>query len=282
MIYLLDKRANRYNILNDEDYTIIDSVEMEKILKEHEFDLNNNFGEIIFEGNKPVFKDFTTKMYVGKDTLQFSMASYEAEENEYFDVVEVTYRDFFNNDQKRQKLSGEAMVLYWDGEFHEVYYKENYYFDIKDKIYKLDEERIKYDLEYKLSIDRLEDIVRHRGFELSIGGNIYLQPFRTGEDRSYLEALERYIEPANRELKLFKNMNNERDSLYFDILRGEVVSDELIKMIIGKILIAESNIKPIIKKVREEILAIKNLEEKLAAADKVKEKIYEELKKIIN
>ena len=67
-----------------------------------------------------------------------------------------------------------------------------------------------------------------------------------------------------------------------EILKGEVVSDELIKMLIGKILIAESNIKPIIKKVREEILAIKNVEEKLAAADKAKEKIYEELKKIIN
>ena len=52
MIYLLDKRANRYSILNDEDFAVIDSEEMTKLLKEREFDLANNFGEIKFDGSR--------------------------------------------------------------------------------------------------------------------------------------------------------------------------------------------------------------------------------------
>ena len=279
---LYNKNSNTITILDDHNYKTISEEEYVEYCNKYTVYLDLNLGTMGYENGKLTFVDRNMTMLVNRENLQFTvLTGSELTITEPYYPVTITAREFYEADQLRLKLTGQAVVLYWDDEFHTVYLKEDHYFDPKTKSLKLDEEVVSFKINNRLDEYHIAEHLTHRGFEFQIGGNTYLQPYRM-EDKLALLVIKSDVPLANRELKLFnKTENFNRDSSSFTMISGEVVSDELLSGLLANIALYENNLKPTIREVIDEIKKL-NIMKQLEESEKVEELVYNRLEEKIN
>lgn len=273
-VYLFNKQLGQVQQFSTDEIVYIPNEQIERILKEHEKDLSNNYGKIVLDKNdNAIYEPFMTKMLVNKDYYYFTEVPGDltAKSDNEFDLVELTVKEYRENDNIRASFTdGSTQVMYFDGKFQIIKVPEGMTFDFKTKKVVRDVTGELNRLMMNFTKENVEYNVKYNGFPFVVNNTKYLQPFRGMEDRSYYVDMRNNVEPKNRQVKFYKDKNGLRDSSDYDLIVGDSLSDAFLDNMIIKIVSYENNLKPAVEKFFEKV---DNL---------VKEKNIDELIKLYN
>lgn len=282
-MYIYNKMYNSIELLDDNTYEILDTEKMEQLKNDHATDIQNGYGNIAYENKELKYKPLMTKMAYNEEDGQFHMTNDPDKVTLPYKVKDITLKEWDFWTMRRSALTGQAVVLYWDDQFHEVPFIEDHIFDPKTKTMVLNKEMVLNRIKRHIHPEAVENDIRNRGFTYNIAGKTYLQPFRALEDRSYYQLLKNDIAIEQRELKLYRYVENEfrRDPLLYDVIRGKAVSDEFLSNMIGRIIKYESYVKTAVNNVVEKINNLDNINEAEEKANRVRQDAYAELERLI-
>ena len=282
-MYVYNKMYNNIEFLDDNTYEILDTEKMEKLKTDHAIDIQNGYGDIVYENKELKYKPIMTKIAYNEEDGQFHMTTDPDKVALPYKVKEITLKEWDFWTMRRSALTGQAIVLFWGDQFHEVPFIEDHIFDPKTKTMVLNKEMVLNRIKRHIHPEAVENDIRNRGFTYTIAGKTYLQPFRALEDRSYYQLLKNDIAVDQRELKLYRYVEDEfrRDPLLYDIIRGKAVSDEFLSTMIGKIIKYESYVKTAVNNVVEKINNLDNINEAEEKANMVRQDAYAELERLI-
>lgn len=273
-VYLFNKQLGQVQQFSTDEIVYIPNEQIERILKEHEKDLSNNYGKIVLDKNdNAIYEPFMTKMLVNKEYYYFTEVPGDltAKSDNEFDLVELTVKEYRENDNIRASFTdGSTQVMYFDGKFQIIKVPEGMTFDFKTKKVVRDVTGELNRLMMNFTKENVEYNVKYNGFPFVVNNTKYLQPFRGMEDRSYYVDMRNNVEPKNRQVKFYKDKNGLRDSSDYDLIVGDSLSDAFLDNMIIKIVSYENNLKPAVEKFFEKV---DNL---------VKEKSIDELIKLYN
>ena len=273
-VYLFNKQLGQVQQFSTDEIVYIPNEQIERILKEHEKDLSNNYGKIVLDKNdNAIYEPFMTKMLVNKEYYYFTEVPGDltAKSDNEFDLVELTVKEYRENDNIRASFTdGSTQVMYFDGKFQIIKVPEGMTFDFKKKKVVRDVTGELNRLMMNFTKDNVEYNLKYNGFPFVVNNTKYLQPFRGMEDRSYYVDMRNNVEPKNRQVKFYKDKNGLRDSSDYDLIVGDSLSDAFLDNMILKIVSYENNLKPAVEKFFEKV---DNL---------VKEKNIDELIKLYN
>lgn len=273
-VYLFNKQLGQVQQFSTDEIVYIPNEQIERILKEHEKDLSNNYGKIVLDKNdNAIYEPFMTKMLVNKEYYYFTEVPGDltAKSDNEFDLVELTVKEYRENDNIRASFTdGSTQVMYFDGKFQIIKVPEGMTFDFKTKKVVRDVTGELNRLMMNFTKDNVEYNVKYNGFPFVVNNTKYLQPFRGMEDRSYYVDMRNNVEPKNRQVKFYKDKNGLRDSSDYDLIVGDSLSDAFLDNMILKIVSYENNLKPAVEKFFEKIDSL------------VKEKNIDELIKLYN
>lgn len=273
-VYLFNKQLGQVQQFSTDEIVYIPNEQIERILKEHEKDLSNNYGKIVLDKNdNAIYEPFMTKMLVNKEYYYFTEVpgDLNAKSDNEFDLVELTVKEYRENDNIRASFTdGSTQVMYFDDKFQIIKVPEGMTFDFKTKKVVRDVTGELNRLMMNFTKENVEYNVKYNGFPFVVNNTKYLQPFRGMEDRSYYVDMRNNVEPKNRQVKFYKDKNGLRDSSDYDLIVGDSLSDAFLDNMIIKIVSYENNLKPAVEKFFEKV---DNL---------VKEKNIDELIKLYN
>ena len=273
-IYLFNKQLGQVQQFSTDEIVYIPNEQIERILKEHEKDLSNNYGKIVLDKNdNAIYEPFMTKMLVNKEYYYFTEVpgDLNAKSDKEFDLVELTVKEYRENDNIRASFTdGSTQVMYFDGKFQIIKVPEGMTFDFKKKKVVRDVTGELNRLMMNFTKENVEYNVKYNGFPFVVNNTKYLQPFRGMEDRSYYVDMRNNVEPKNRQVKFYKDKNGLRDSSDYDLIVGDSLSDAFLDNMIIKIVSYENNLKPAVEKFFEKVDSL------------VKEKNIDELIKLYN
>lgn len=273
-VYLFNKQLGQVQQFSTDEIVYIPNEQIERILKEHEKDLSNNYGKIVLDKNdNAIYEPFMTKMLVNKEYYYFTEVPGDltAKSDNEFDLVELTVKEYRENDNIRASFTdGSTQVMYFDGKFQIIKVPEGMTFDFKKKIVVRDVTGELNRLMMNFTKDNVEYNLKYNGFPFVVNNTKYLQPFRGMEDRSYYVDMRNNVEPKNRQVKFYKDKNGLRDSSDYDLIVGDSLSDAFLDNMIIKIVSYENNLKPAVEKFFEKVDSL------------VKEKNIDELIKLYN
>lgn len=273
-VYLFNKQLGQVQQFSTDEIVYIPNEQIERILKEHEKDLSNNYGKIVLDKNdNAIYEPFMTKMLVNKEYYYFTEVPGDltAKSDNEFDLVELTVKEYRENDNIRASFTdGSTQVMYFDGKFQIIKVPEGMTFDFKTKKVVRDVTGELNRLMMNFTKENVEYNVKYNGFPFIVNNTKYLQPFRGMEDRSYYVDMRNNVEPKNRQVKFYKDKNGLRDSSYYDLIVGDSLSDAFLDNMIIKIVSYENNLKPAVEKFFEKVDSL------------VKEKNIDELIKLYN
>lgn len=274
IVYLFNKQLGQVQQFSTDEIVYIPNEQIERILKEHEKDLSNNYGKIVLDKNdNAIYEPFMTKMLVNKEYYYFTEVPGDltAKSDNEFDLVELTVKEYRENDNIRASFTdGSTQVMYFDGKFQIIKVPEGMTFDFKKKKVVRDVTGELNRLMMNFTKENVEYNVKYNGFPFVVNNTKYLQPFRGMEDRSYYVDMRNNVEPKNRQVKFYKDKNGLRDSSDYDLIVGDSLSDAFLDNMIIKIVSYENNLKPAVEKFFEKIDSL------------VKEKNIDELIKLYN
>lgn len=282
-MYVYNKMYNSIELLDENTYVLLDTDVMEKLKIEHQADLQNGYGNIVYKDNELKYEPIMTTMAYDESTGQFHMTGDPDKVMSPYKKKEITLKEWDFWTMRRSAVTGQATILYWDDQFHEVPFIEDHIFDPKTKTMVLNTEMVLNRIKRHIHPDAVEADIRDRGFTFVIAGKSYVQPFRSLEDRSYYQLLKNDIAVDQRELKLYKYIENEfrRDPLQYDVIRGKAISDEFLSGMIGKIIKYESYVKTAVNNIVEQIEKINNIGEAETKAATIRQDAYNELERLI-
>lgn len=273
-VYLFNKQLGQVQQFSTDEIVYIPNEQIERILKEHEKDLSNNYGKIVLDKNdNAIYEPFMTKMLVNKEYYYFTEVPGDltAKSDNEFDLVELTVKEYRENDNIRASFTdGSTQVMYFDGKFQIIKVPEGMTFDFKTKKVVRDVTGELNRLMMNFTKENVEYNVKYNGFPFIVNNTKYLQPFRGMEDRSYYVDMRNNVEPKNRQVKFYKDKNGLRDSSDYDLIVGDSLSDAFLDNMIIKIVSYENNLKPAVEKFFEKVDSL------------VKEKNIDELIKLYN
>lgn len=273
-VYLFNKQLGQVQQFSTDEIVYIPNEQIERILKEHEKDLSNNYGKIVLDKNdNAIYEPFMTKMLVNKEYYYFTEVPGDltAKSDNEFDLVELTVKEYRENDNIRASFTdGSTQVMYFDGKFQIIKVPEGMTFDFKTKKVVRDVAGELNRLMMNFTKENVEYNVKYNGFPFVVNNTKYLQPFRGMEDRSYYVDMRNNVEPKNRQVKFYKDKNGLRDSSDYDLIVGDSLSDAFLDNMIIKIVSYENNLKPAVEKFFEKVDSL------------VKEKNIDELIKLYN
>ena len=273
-VYLFNKQLGQVQQFSTDEIVYIPNEQIERILKEHEKDLSNNYGKIVLDKNdNAIYEPFMTKMLVNKEYYYFTEVPGDltAKSDNEFDLVELTVKEYRENDNIRASFTdGSTQVMYFDGKFQIIKVPEGMTFDFKTKKVVRDVTGELNRLMMNFTKENVEYNVKYNGFPFVVNNTKYLQPFRGMEDRSYYVDMRNNVEPKNRQVKFYKDKNGLRDSSDYDLIVGDSLSDAFLDNMIIKIVSYENNLKPAVEKFFEKVDSL------------VKEKNIDELIKLYN
>ena len=273
-VYLFNKQLGQVQQFSTDEIVYIPNEQIERILKEHEKDLSNNYGKIVLDKNdNAIYEPFMTKMLVNKEYYYFTEVPGDltAKSDNEFDLVELTVKEYRENDNIRASFTdGSTQVMYFDGKFQIIKVPEGMTFDFKTKKVVRDITGELNRLMMNFTKENVEYNVKYNGFPFVVNNTKYLQPFRGMEDRSYYVDMRNNVEPKNRQVKFYKDKNGLRDSSDYDLIVGDSLSDAFLDNMIIKIVSYENNLKPAVEKFFEKVDSL------------VKEKNIDELIKLYN
>lgn len=282
-MYIYNKMYNNIEFLDDNTYEILDTEKMEQLKSDHATDIQNGYGNIVYKNKELKYEPLMTKIAYNEEDGQFHMTTDPDKVALPYKVKEITLKEWDFWTMRRSALTGQAVVLFWDDQFHEVPFIEDHIFDPKTKTMVLNKEMVLNRIKRHIHPEAVENDIRDRGFTYNIAGKTYLQPFRTLEDRSYYQLLKNDIAVDQRELKLYRYVEDEfrRDPLSYDVIRGKAVSDEFLSTMIGKIIKYESYVKTAVNNIVEKINSLDNINEAESKASRVRQDAYAELERLI-
>ena len=273
-VYLFNKQLGQVQQFSTDEIVYIPNEQIERILKEHEKDLSNNYGKIVLDKNdNAIYEPFMTKMLVNKEYYYFTEVPGDltAKSDNEFDLVELTVKEYRENDNIRASFTdGSTQVMYFDGKFQIIKVPEGMTFDFKTKKVVRDVTGELNRLMMNFTKENVEYNLKYNGFPFIVNNTKYLQPFRGMEDRSYYVDMRNNVEPKNRQVKFYKDKNGLRDSSDYDLIVGDSLSDAFLDNMIIKIVSYENNLKPAVEKFFEKVDSL------------VKEKNIDELIKLYN
>ena len=273
-VYLFNKQLGQVQQFSTDEIVYIPNEQIERILKEHEKDLSNNYGKIVLDKNdNAIYEPFMTKMLVNKEYYYFTEVPGDliAKSDNEFDLVELTVKEYRENDNIRASFTdGSTQVMYFDGKFQIIKVPEGMTFDFKTKKVVRDVTGELNRLMMNFTKENVEYNIKYNGFPFVVNNTKYLQPFRGMEDRSYYVDMRNNVEPKNRQVKFYKDKNGLRDSSDYDLIVGDSLSDAFLDNMIIKIVSYENNLKPAVEKFFEKVNSL------------VKEKNIDELIKLYN
>ena len=273
-VYLFNKQLGQVQQFSTDEIVYIPNEQIERILKEHEKDLSNNYGKIVLDKNdNAIYEPFMTKMLVNKEYYYFTEVPGDltAKSDNEFDLVELTVKEYRENDNVRASFTdGSTQVMYFDGKFQIIKVPEGMTFDFKTKKVVRDVTGELNRLMMNFTKENVEYNIKYNGFPFVVNNTKYLQPFRGMEDRSYYVDMRNNVEPKNRQVKFYKDKNGLRDSSDYDLIVGDSLSDAFLDNMIIKIVSYENNLKPAVEKFFEKVDSL------------VKEKNIDELIKLYN
>ena len=273
-VYLFNKQLGQVQQFSTDEIVYIPNEQIERILKEHEKDLSNNYGKIVLDKNdNAIYEPFMTKMLVNKEYYYFTEVPGDltAKSDNEFDLVELTVKEYRENDNIRASFTdGSTQVMYFDGKFQIIKVPEGMTFDFKKKKVVRDVTGELNRLMMNFTKENVEYNLKYNGFPFVVNNTKYLQPFRGMEDRSYYVDMRNNVEPKNRQVKFYKDKNGLRDSSDYDLIVGDSLSDAFLDSMIIKIVSYENNLKPAVEKFFEKVDSL------------VKEKNIDELIKLYN
>lgn len=273
-VYLFNKQLGQVQQFSTDEIVYIPNEQIERILKEHEKDLSNNYGKIVLDKNdNAIYEPFMTKMLVNKEYYYFTEVPGDltAKSDNEFDLVELTVKEYRENDNIRASFTdGSTQVMYFDGKFQIIKVPEGMTFDFKTKKVVRDVTGELNRLMMNFTKENVEYNLKYNGFPFVVNNTKYLQPFRGMEDRSYYVDMRNNVEPKNRQVKFYKDKNGLRDSSDYDLIVGDSLSDAFLDNMIIKIVSYENNLKPAVEKFFEKVDSL------------VKEKNIDELIKLYN
>ena len=273
-VYLFNRQLGQIQQFSTDEIVYIPNEQIERILKEHEKDLSNNYGKIVLDKNdNAIYEPFMTKMLVNKEYYYFTEVPGDltAKSDNEFDLVELTVKEYRENDNIRASFTdGSTQVMYFDGKFQIIKVPEGMTFDFKKKKVVRDVTGELNRLMMNFTKENVEYNVKYNGFPFVVNNTKYLQPFRGMEDRSYYVDMRNNVEPKNRQVKFYKDKNGLRDSSDYDLIVGDSLSDAFLDNMIIKIVSYENNLKPAVEKFFEKVDSL------------VKEKNIDELIKLYN
>jgi hypothetical protein len=274
---------NSIELLDDNMYTLIDSKKMEELKNEHQLDIQNGYGNIVFKNNELKYEPLMTTIAYDETSGQFHMTNDPDKVEAPYKVKEITLKEWDFWSMRRSAVIGQATILYWDDQFHEVPFIEDHIFDPKSKTMVLDTNMVLNRIKRHIHPEAVEADIRDRGFVYTIAGKSYLQPFRSLEDRSYYQLLKNDIPIEQRELKLYRYIDGEftRDPLQYDVIKGKSISDEFLSNMIAKIIKYESYVKTAVNNVSNNIQSITNVTEAEVKASTIRQDAYNELERLI-
>nr|DAQ55898.1 MAG TPA: hypothetical protein [Caudoviricetes sp.] len=282
-MYVFNKMYNSIELLDDNMYTLIDSKKMEELKNEHQLDIQNGYGNIVFKNNELKYEPLMTTIAYDETSGQFHMTNDPDKVEAPYKVKEITLKEWDFWSMRRSAVIGQATILYWDDQFHEVPFIEDHIFDPKSKTMVLDTNMVLNRIKRHIHPEAVEADIRDRGFVYTIAGKSYLQPFRSLEDRSYYQLLKNDIPIEQRELKLYRYIDGEftRDPLQYDVIKGKSISDEFLSNMIAKIIKYESYVKTAVNNVSNNIQSITNVTEAEVKASTIRQDAYNELERLI-
>lgn len=282
-MYVFNKMYNSIELLDDNMYTLIDSKKMEELKNEHQLDIQNGYGNIVFKNNELKYEPLMTTIAYDETSGQFHMTNDPDKVEAPYKVKEITLKEWDFWSMRRSAVIGQATILYWDDQFHEVPFIEDHIFDPKSKTMVLDTNMVLNRIKRHIHPEAVEADIRDRGFVYTIAGKSYLQPFRSLEDRSYYQLLKNDIPMEQRELKLYRYIDGEftRDPLQYDVIKGKSISDEFLSNMIAKIIKYESYVKTAVNNVSNNIQSITNVTEAEVKASTIRQDAYNELERLI-
>ena len=255
--YLFNKQMGMLQSYSSDDLVYVPNEQIERILKEHESDLANNYGKIVLdEKDNAIYEPFMTKMLVHKEFYYFTElpgdVEYSPDEN--FDLVKLTVKEYREHDNLRASfMDGSTQVMYYDGKFQIVKIPEGMKFDFKTKTVVRDTESEITRLMMDFTKENVSYNIKYNGFPFSINGKNYLQPFRGYEDRSYYIDMRNNVSPENRQVKFYKDKNGLRDSGDYDLIVGSSLTDAFLDGMIVKIVSYENSLRPAVDKFFEKV-----------------------------
>ena len=282
-MYIFNKMYNSIELLDDNIYTLLDSEKMESLKNEHEIDLQNGYGNIVYKDGELKYEAVMTTIAYDESTGQFHMTSDPDKVTDPYKVKEIGLKEWDFWSMRRSAVIGQATILYWDDQFHEIPFIEDHIFDPVSKTMVLNTDMVLNRIKRHIHPDAVEADLRDRGFVYTIAGKSYLQPFRSLEDRSYYQLLKNDIAVEQRELKLYRYIDGEfrRDPLQYDVIKGKSVSDDFLSNMIAKIIKYESYVKTAVNNVSENINKISNVTEAETKAATIREDAFKELERLI-
>nr|DAN62883.1 MAG TPA: hypothetical protein [Caudoviricetes sp.] len=282
-MYVFNKMYNSIELLDDNMYTLIDSKKMEELKNEHQLDIQNGYGNIVFKNNELKYEPLMTTIAYDETSGQFHMTNDPDKVTDPYKIKEITLKEWDFWSMRRSAVIGQATILYWDDQFHEVPFIEDHIFDPKSKTMVLDTNMVLNRIKRHIHPEAVEADIRDRGFVYTIAGKSYLQPFRSLEDRSYYQLLKNDIPMEQRELKLYRYIDGEftRDPLQYDVIKGKSISDEFLSNMIAKIIKYESYVKTAVNNVSNNIQSITNVTEAEVKASTIRQDAYNELERLI-
>ena len=201
-VYLFNKQLGQIQQFSTDEIVYIPNEQIERILKEHEKDLSNNYGKIVLDKNdNAIYEPFMTKMLVNKEYYYFTEVPGDltAKSDNEFDLVELTVKEYRENDNIRASFTdGSTQVMYFDGKFQIIKVPEGMTFDFKKKKVVRDVTGELNRLMMNFTKENVEYNVKYNGFPFVVNNTKYLQPFRGMEDRSYYVDMRNNVEPTIR------------------------------------------------------------------------------------
>lgn len=255
--YLFNKALGQLQSYSSDEIVAVPEDQVDRILKEHNEDLANNYGKITLDKNdNAVYEPFMTKMLVNKKYYYFTEVPGDVttQADDEFDLVELTVKEYRENDNIRASITdGSTQVMYFDGKFQVINIPQGMTFDFEKKevVRDIDGELTRLMMEF--TRDNVAYNIKYNGFPFTINGNKYLQPFRGLEDRSYYVDMRNNVAPENRQIKFYKDKNGLRDSGDYDLIIGNSLTDAFLDGMIVKIVSYENALRPAIDKFFERV-----------------------------
>lgn len=264
-MYIFDKRSHQAQKIDNIEYVIFDDKEYEDLFTLNYEDISKNYGYIgSNEEGKPVYVDYTNTIMVNRERYYWTEGKLTDDDNFY--SVELPVKKIQEMNNKRMTTPS-TQVLYYDNDFHVFDIENGYTFDYKKKQVVRDDVAIINNIMWSFNNANIDFDVRYNGFPLVVGGKTYLQPFRGSEDIIYFQTMKNDFSPEQREMRLYKVMENGlRDANSWDTVTGVSITDELLTGIIQKIVKYGSALKGYINDFMVEVNTFKeetNLEKVL-------------------
>lgn len=255
--YLFNKALGQLQSYSSDEIVAVPEEQVDRILKEHNEDLANNYGKITLDkNNNAIYEPFMTKMLVNKKYYYFTEVPGDVttQADDEFDLVELTVKEYRENDNIRASITdGSTQVMYFDGKFQVINIPQGMTFDFEKKevVRDIDGELTRLMMDF--TKDNVAYNIKYNGFSFTINSNKYLQPFRGLEDRSYYVDMRNNVAPENRQIKFYKDKNGLRDSGDYDLIIGNTLTDAFLDGMIVKIVSYENALRPAIDKFFERI-----------------------------